>query len=457
MVNAIDIHSLAERGMKLAEQEGKDLQCAEFFYSNHDYITIEIEENSFKFCKIGNDEGISIRVINNHGSLGFGYTNKIEEKSLYTIIKKALKLMKSGTIDPDFKNLPFSYKDYPMVKDLFDDSMKNLTIEEAVLYGKQLIETCKEDEQAISQSGEFNNNVKKMIIVNSNGLEIEGTMTYCSISSEIVVKDKITKDSSSGFEWQSTRKLQDINVKNVAEGALLNAKRNLNRKKVKNMTVPMILSPKGVINLILRPISSAVNAETFQYKRSFLVSNRGGKIGSDLLTINDNALIDGASGSAIFDGEGVPCQNKEIVRNGVFLNTGLLHNSYTAGKEGIESTGNAIRNSYAGFPSISITNLIMEPGDTSKQELFDSVKKGVLFDYTGDSPNVATGDFSGLILQGNLIEEGRIASPLNETMIGINLLDLFKKISLVSKEFEIYGPFRAPYVKLEDVNIIGSA
>ncbi|MHA1804912.1 MAG: TldD/PmbA family protein [Promethearchaeota archaeon] len=456
MAGEVDIHALARFGLEHAERVGSNLDSVEIFYSKSRYLTIEIEENSIKHSQMGIDEGISIRVINKNGSMGFAYTNRLNKKIFIKIINDALKLMHLGTGDLDYKCLPSSYKNYPNVKDLFDKQIEHLTLEDAMGKIKSMITVCEEDEQAISQSGELSTNSKDLIILNSNGLEIEGKKTLVSVSSEIVVKDKTTKDSSSGFEWQSVRKLKDLRIQETAEKALSNAKRNLNRKKIKSMKAPVILTPKGVINLILNPLSSAVNGETFQYKRSFLVGKRGEKIGSNLLTIKDEGLIPGATGSSKFDGEGVPCQNKVILEKGTFLKEGLLHNSYTAGKEGIESTGNASRNSYARFPSIGITNFILEPGTASKEELLTSIKRGIWFEYTGDSPNIATGDFSGLILMGNLILDGEIKTPLNETMIGINLLDLFKKISMVSKEIEIYGPYRAPYVKIEDVNIIGS-
>jgi len=60
-------------------------------------------------------------------------------------------------------------------------------------------------------------------------------------------------------------------------------------------------------------------------------------------------------------------------------------------------------------------------------------------------------------MQGNFIKNGEIKEPLNETMFGINLLDLFENIDAVSKEFKIYGSSRAPYVRINNVNIIGSA
>ncbi len=223
------------------------------------------------------------------------------------------------------------------------------------------------------------------------------------------------------------------------------------------MKVPVLLTPKGTISVILRPIAAAVNADTFQYNRSFLVGKRGQIIGSKFLSIEDNGLINGAPGSQIFDDEGVPCKNKKIIEKGKFLKTGLLHNCYTAGKDGVESSGNASRNSYVSIPSIGITNFIMKPGDMIFEEIIKDIKEGIILDYTGDSVNLATGDFSGLIVHGNLISHGEIKEPLNETMIGINLLDLFHNIDAVSKNYRVYGAFQAPYVRINSVNIIGGA
>ncbi|MFX1567312.1 MAG: TldD/PmbA family protein [Promethearchaeota archaeon] len=452
-----DIYSLAEFCFKIIEREISEIKAAEIYFEKNNYINIEIEENSIKNSEVGEDFGASIRVINKNGALGFAYSNKLIKSSIEKVCRIAIKMMKVASPDPDFKDLPNPFNNYPNVKDLCDKNLKYLQTEDALDYVNDLIEVCKKDDVAISQSGNFVSDYSKTYIFNSNGLNISKKETSCLISSNIIVKDNISKETSSGSERQIERSLNKLNAINVANLALEDAKQNLNRKKVRNMKVPVILTPKGTISLILSPIAAAINAETFQYKRSFLVDKRGEKIGSEFLNIEDNGLIDNAAGSQIFDDEGIPCQNKKILQNGKFLKSGLLHNSYTAGKEGVESTGNASRGSYITIPSIGITNFIMKPGDILIEEIFKSIKRGILLNYTGDSPNISTGDFSGLILRGNLIEDGEIKDPLNETMIGINLIDLFKNIEAVSKDYKIYGAFQAPWVKIRSVNVIGGA
>ncbi len=455
MQNKSDVSNLASFALNIAEK--LTAKFAEIYFYLSDYLNIDIEENSIKNNEIGSDLGVGIRVINQKGSLGFAYTNRLERKSIEKMVKTAISMMRTGTEDPDFKDLPPKYEVYKTVNGLYDKDIKYLSIEDSILYAEDLIDICDKDDMAISQSGNFSSSYNKTFIFNSNGLSIDSKTTISSVSSHVIVKDKITNDTSFGFESQIERNLNCINGKNVIKTALKNAKRNLNRKKINSIKAPLILTPKGVISFILRPLASAINAETFQYKRSFLVDRRGEYLGPKFLNIEDNALIDGAVGSATFDGEGVPCKNKRVIEKGKFLKSGLLHNSYTAGKEGIESSGNAARDSYSSLPAIGITNMILQSGNSSKDEIIQNVKEGILLDYTGDRPNISTGDFSGLILQGNLIRKGEILDALNETMFGINLLDVFRNIEEISKESKTYGPFQAPFVKIADVQIIGSA
>ncbi|MFX1388917.1 MAG: TldD/PmbA family protein [Promethearchaeota archaeon] len=452
-----EIYCLAEYCLRFIDKTNSAVKCAEIYFEKSEYINIEIEENSIKNSETGEDNGASIRVIHKNGSLGFAYTNKLDKSTFENLSKKAIKMMIVGTADPDFKNFPTTYKSYPTIKNLYDKDIKYLQIEDSIEYVNDLIKVCDEDDKAISQSGNFASGYSKVHIFNSNGLSVSKKETSCLISSNIIVKDDSTKETSSGYERQIERNLNKIDPINVANIALKDAKQNLNRIKIENMNVPIVLTPKGTISLILKPVAVAINAETFQYKRSFLLDKRGKKIGSNYLNIEDNGLIDGAAGSQIFDDEGVPCRNKKIFDNGFFLKNGLLHNSYTSGKEGIESTGNAARNSYISIPSIGITNFIMNSGSMGLDEIIKDIKKGILLNYTGDSPNISTGDFSGLILHGNLILNGEIKEALNETMLGINLLDLFQDIDAVSKEYKVYGSFQAPYVRIKSVNIIGGA
>jgi len=450
-------NTLAEKAFNFARSFSSDFECLEIYFSKNDYLSLKIEENTLKHVERGKDEGFSIRSVSKNGSMGFAFSNQVDEKHLKETLKTAIKMMKNGTSDPEFRSFPPKFHSYPRVKKIYDKQVENLQVEDLQEYLSEMINRCKEEPLAISHNGVISVDNEETQIYNSNGLGISGKETFCSVYSSVIFKDKVSGISSSGFEYQLKRFLKDLKPKYIVELASNNAKMFLYRRKIKSMRCSLVLTPLGTKELILKPIASAINAESFQYNRTFLVGKRGKEIGPSCLNIIDDALIDGAIGSSNFDDEGVPCKTKDIFLNGIFLNSGLLHNWYTANKENIESTGNAYRSSYSSKPSIDITNLILKPGDVSKDELISTVKKGVLLNYTNDKPNISTGDFSGLVLQGNLIENGKISTALNETMVGINILDLLKNIQQVSREFKIYGSYRAPWVKVKDVQIIGSA
>ena len=113
MDNTVDIFSLANYGIRIAEKNAPNFKCAEIFFGKNEYTNIELEENSIKSSEIGRDHGVSIRIYDKRGSLGFAFTNKLNKRIIEKIIKNAIKMMNVGTADPNFQNLPLKYKIYP--------------------------------------------------------------------------------------------------------------------------------------------------------------------------------------------------------------------------------------------------------------------------------------------------------------------------------------------------------
>lgn len=444
---------LGDFGLKITEGFS-NVKCCELYFQKTKSYDIGLEKNSVKDCDISNNAGFSVRVFDERGSLGFSYSNDLSKDTIKKTVIIAIKMMKAGAPNNEFQDLPHPAKSYPTVSGIYDKQTKSLDLEVPFELVEEMINLSSDDKQVVTHSGGFSSTHGKYFIINSNGVEAYSKEAAVSLSSSIVVKNDKNEETGNGYHWQVKRKYKDLDAREVVLKAIQMSKDNLNRVKAETMRIPLILTPKGVISLILSSISSAINAEAVQYNRSFLVGKLNQKIGSDLLSIEDNGLINGATGSSPFDAEGVPSQNKKIIESGVFKT--LLHNSFTAGKDNVESTGNAQRNSFYSTPYISARNLNFNPGNSLKDEVFEDVKLGILLDYTADSPNLATGDFSGLIMNGNLIRNGEIQESLNETMIGINLIDLFNRIEMVSKEYETYGARSAPYVKISEIQISGS-
>ena len=158
-------------------------------------------------------------------------------------------------------------------------------------------------------------------------------------------------------------------------------------------------------------------------------------------------------GTESFDAEGVATQEMTIIQNGILKD--YYHNSFTAGKAGVVSNGHASRGSYSGNIGISNNNIIMTPGNGKKDDMIADIQKGIYMEYTGDSPNEITGDFSGLIMTGYLIQDGELGPTVSETLLGINLLDAYKRIEKVSQEQKWVDEVHAPWVKISKASISG--
>lgn len=124
---------------------------------------------------------------------------------------------------------------------------------------------------------------------------------------------------------------------------------------------------------------------------SFLTPDKLGsfRYGSDLVNIVADATIPGGLGSFFFDDEGVPAQRVPIVTDGIF--TGYLSSRETAAQLsdllGLESpmySSGAMRaDGWNRIPLIRMTNINLEPGDWTLDEMIEDTKRGLYAEMVG--------------------------------------------------------------------------
>lgn len=110
---------------------------------------------------------------------------------------------------------------------------------------------------------------------------------------------------------------------------------------------------------------------------SFLsLDKRGGyRYGSDAVTIAADATIPGALGTFGFDDEGVPAQRTVIVDRGIFKN--YLTSRETAARLGESSNGTMRADGWGRIPLIRMTNINLEPGEWSLEDMIADTDRGV--------------------------------------------------------------------------------
>ncbi|MHB9058901.1 MAG: TldD/PmbA family protein [Bacillota bacterium] len=115
--------------------------------------------------------------------------------------------------------------------------------------------------------------------------------------------------------------------------------------------------------------------------KSFLTTDLLGshfRYGSDQVTITADATVPGGAGSFGYDDEGVPAQRTTIVDKGVFQ--GYLTSRETAPVVGQVSNGTMRAVNWDRIPLIRMTNINLEPGDWSLDEIIKDTKDGIYMD-----------------------------------------------------------------------------
>ena len=148
---------------------------------------------------------------------------------------------------------------------------------------------------------------------------------------------------------------------------------------------------------------------------------------------------------------------KAIIDKGVFATA--LYDLKSAYKAGKESTGNGFR----GGSSVSEmpTNLIVEAGDKSFDELLEEAGEGIILtDLSGlhAGVNSISGDFS-LLCEGYLIENGKKGRPVEQITVAGNFYDVIKSIKSVGNDIinlpSGEGEFFTPSVLVSSLAISG--
>jgi len=439
---------VAEAALKKAESMGAEQ--SEVYISSSRSFSIEVENSSIKGAHEKRDDGCGIRTVVGKG-VGFAYVTTLLKEDIEEAARKSVELAKSSIPDPAFVSLPSYEGSYSEVKGLFDKKIESLTSDDAADLVLRIVDATKAELEGVNSAIEayVRASTGWKTVMNSLGISGSASSTSAWLYSYPTVKAE--GDQNSSYEFQLSRKLSEINPEWIGQTAARNALANLGGSTIEGGDLPVIFTPLAVGTIIGGGFGGAVNAEEVQYGRSYIADALGEEIGSVNLEIVDNALLPGGIGSYAFDAEGYPSQTTEILSKGVLKN--LLHNSYTANKDQVDNTGNASRPSYSGTPSISTSNLIIRPGKGSLEDLITETGKGIICRNTGDRPNMTTGDLSAMVMEGSYFEDGAIKHSVKNTLIGINMRDLIRRVRLVGEDVRVGSSVVSPSIVIEKAKI----
>lgn len=226
--------------------------------------------------------------------------------------------------------------------------------------------------------------------------------------------------------------------------------RKINPRKVetaKNITV--VLDPR-VARGFVGHIASAINGASVARKTSFLRDRMGKPVLKAGLNITDNPIRVRGSASRPFDGEGVTGKPLTMIEDGVLQHWFL--STSTARELGLHTNGRGSRGGTMVSPTS--TNLALEPGDISAEDLIASIGNGFyITDMIGHGVDMITGDYSRGA-SGFWIENGVLTYPVSEVTIASNLKDMFMAMTPANDIDRKFGT-AAPTIAIEGMTIAG--
>ena len=370
------------------------------------------------------------------GKFGSFSTNRLVESELDDFLKKAIATVKMLAKDP-CRDLPDPFrtaKDAVTGKELglYDENYPDLTSDERLRMAIDAsIFKIHSSDGLISEEGEYSDSIFDSLVIDSNGLRCRHTETSFEYGVEVTVQDK-EGNRFSGYWWDATPMLKDLNIKDCGETAFRRAMSQIGPAAVESGKYNMVIDSE-VASRLVTPVLNALGGYSLQQKNSFLLDSLGKKVFPEWLNIWDKPVNVGETGSRLFDSEGVATSETPIIEKGVVKE--YFVNTYMSRKMGVEPTiEDATRPVLLACVAPSIAGMVTSTSSPTieatcgKTELMRLVGNGILVTgFNGGNSNSATGDFS-FGVEGFLFKDGKVVHPVREMLITGNLLTLWNNL-----------------------------
>ncbi len=370
-----------------------------------------------------------------NGGVGMAVTNSLESDGQQWVAEQAAAIARLQSPDPEFPGLPVG----GMVREA-ETSFEST----AAMAPAQRADAVRVIVDAASRlgflaTGAYSTEAGELAIANTSGVAVHAPLTLASLRTVVDANPPQGLGLQTGYADAISRDAGQIDVHLVAERAVGKCALNRDPQRLPPGSHVAVLEEIAVADLLQFLARLGLSAQAVQEGRSFAVGKMGQQVCGDNFSLLDDAA-DPRGLALPFDWEGVPAQRLALIESGVL--GGLAHDSRSAAKEGLRSTGHAAsRLQGFGEPWPAPRHLFVAPGQTPREELLAGVERGVLvtrFHYTHcpDPPQVVA---TGTTRDGTfLIEDGRIAGALRNLRFTQSVLDTFSNIDALSNAPELH-------------------
>lgn len=423
----------------------------EILLSAGNSFSVKINEQNIESFNYSDSKGIGVRVIK-EGKIGYSYTEKFDEETFKLIVDEAIENAKY-TEDDDVVIME-NYSENTDSPNVYSKELDKVDVVDKIQLAKDLEKYAKESDKRVFNVpyAVYGDGKSYSRVANSKGLDREDIQNYAYAYIGALSAEK--DDKRMGMDYHITRNFREFDPIKMAEESVKKSTDLLNAKPAESGKYAVVFNNEMMATM-LATFSGIFNAKSVQEGRSLLKGKIGERIANEKVTIVDDGLhLDGFSTSA-FDSEGFPTERTVLIENGI-LKT-YLHNTITARKDGLRSTGNGSRG-YKGTLSISTSNFFIEAGEHKEADLFakhDKIIEIVSLQGMHSGANAISGDFS-LGAQGFLWENGKRIHSLKPFTVSGNFLQMLSGVEAIADNFKFdMSSNGASSILINELNISG--
>ena len=425
---------------KIVQTAMQKADAAQATMTTQETSAVNFENDKLKSAESSQRTSINLKVIVD-GKVGISSTT--DPSDIDGVVARALEAAAFGSQ---------AHFDFPDPHELdpvkvFDPDLLPLEKPEMILMGQQMMNMIKAYNPEILAGAAVNKNVTKFEYANSKGANYSNEHTNFGIGAG----GQLTRGTDILFADHGLgQKKREVDTEDIATQAIEYFRMAEKIVPITSGEMPIIFTPGGLVALLLS-VGMAIDGKNVFLGSSPLRDKVGQEIADPRFTLIDDPFVEFGPKSGAVDNEGIARKKTPIIENGVLKN--FIYDLDTAGRAGTHPTGHG--------SSRSLTNLVLNAGDTPFEVMVKNTDKGLLVhNFLGlGQGNPINGEFSVNLFLGYKIENGEIVGRVKNVMLAGNAYEALKNIDDISKDREwVSGPYAwytglFPYIKIKRLSV----
>ncbi|WP_241608053.1 metalloprotease TldD [Rosenbergiella australiborealis] len=423
----------------LSQLSERQLDYGDLYFQSSMHESWGLEDNIIKEGSWHIDQGVGIRAISGEKT-GFAYADQLTLKALEqsaTAARSIVQEQGNGKIRTlaavEHKAL------YAAVNPL-----DSLTREDKIALLHRVNRVARDADPRVQEvSAHLSGVYEEVLIAATDGTFAADIRPLVRLSISVQVEENGKREHGScggggrtGYEFFLLDEQGEARCDGWAKEAVRMALVNLSAIAAPAGTFPVVLGAGWPGVLLHEAVGHGLEGDFNRRGTSMFSGQMGQLVASELCTVVDDGTLSGLRGSIAIDDEGVPGQYNVLIEKGVLK--GFIQDKLNARLMGLPPTGNGRRESYAHLPMPRMTNTYMLAGQSTPQEIIDSVEYGIYApNFGGGQVDITSGKFVFSTSEAYLIEKGKITSPVKgATLIGSGI-EAMQQISMVGNDLAL--------------------